>query len=412
MFLHCFTSEKSKVKSMDIRIFGGEGKTLGGSKPIGQPSPGSSKSFGKSSDTTALPSTSTVSTAIDTNTSSQQTSSKNTCDFPSLPGGRTPDKKVVPRNKPVSQGGGAKFKDKKVKKVIDFDWTDSEDEEILANISRSQSNDLTNQKRDIPDFSDDSDLEVVSESDLMNSQHSNRKECTGSSNTDVTFRGQSCDIENEHTVEDVHDDIVTASVDKDGTTKHEASDVQAMLRKVWGEKKFNTNTGKRKLGQGHLKSFVISGNTGGQVKRPSGEAGLTEIEHSKKPKLINEKSLQSWTETSVDEVKHEQKNICGKHESPRKQPKQANSVTSPIEKLFNKMREKQSTLRDSQTVSASSGSVKTVNQTADNSTSDNTLMNKKQDGENSSRCPVCGKQVPTATINDHLDLCLTLQEIS
>lgn len=397
---------------MDIRIFGGAGKVLG-----------------KSGTTGSNPFTDTKATPYQTKEISQVLS--DTDDVPSqiinideqpdnepvyngLPGGKTPDKNRFPKNKPVSQGGSAKFINKKPKKeVIDFDWSDSEDDEILANLS--QSFDKTCDKKstsEILNLSDDSDKEegVCLDTDSC-SLNKLEDTCSGSVLLDsgateahVSKTGNSSKVETSN--------LPSGSVRKVG----EAEDVRAMLRKVWGQKNFNTTNTVKKIGS----RVKTSGSTkiGNPVKRLSNETS-SERDVMKKRKVADSSDLfpseSTSSEMSID-LTESDLGACSHGEQGK--GKKAKPITSPIEKLFKRMKEKQEGNVGKHSTSNAKTLIDSFKSTSDSTVQNNNLANPgtvSGDSDNrgdNSPCPVCAKHVPTATINDHLDLCLTMQAIS
>ena len=410
-------SEKTKVDSMDIRIFGGGGKVLGKS----------------GSQTPKLPTSSpTTSQASQRSTDSSTygeviLSSGDNCNLLSdslvLPGGRTPGKKGVPKNKPVSQGGGAKFNPPKVKKVVEFDWTDSEDDEILANLSQSFENKsvIPNQSItcDIPDFSDDSDFENIGD-DFCSDSLSNNKNKPEETSSNPGISESQADS-------DPFSKAIVSPADTRGAINYENSstpveiaddnnDVRAMLRKVWGQK-FESNVPRKKIVT-HGKMSGIASASGKPMKRSSDER-LILTDDLKKRKLDNSSSsISKASEALVDSGNAKRRSTTNK--SPVKKSSESIKITSPIEKLFDKMKEKGSvcgnsstsgSIRDKNSSSSSSLGTSFTNTDHTKHSSSNLAMEDYNSGK-ISPCPICSKHVPTETINDHLDLCLTMQALA
>lgn len=375
---------------MDIRIFGGTGKTLGGSKPGEIPNLNS----------TSMPSASTSAPSLsqkDKTHYSVDTVIDLSDDCISLPGGKTPDKSRVPKNKPVSQGGGAKFNIKKPKKVIEFEWTDSEDDEILANMSLSHGD--GEEKKNVKDFSDDSEIEELTEDDFVSDVNSTKDKDVKSEdlqNDSELFQGVKSGI---NVIKDsVNDSERTSTANATSIrAADDNSDVRAKLRQVWGEKDLNPKAGKKiTIGQKH--SSISDHRVPG--KRPI-EAASVGGEKSKKPKLTRDDVPSKSKYLETDKVTPNLKMGNNTDSS-----KNSNKVTSPIEKLFNRIKDRQ--------ISSKSGNTSTTDSPL-NSANDSSKLSGAvvvNETESSSQCPVCCKQVLTSSINDHLDLCLTMQAIS
>ena len=390
---------------MDIRVFGGMGKTLGGSPVAGNTTSTVNKPPGPVPDLSKGSQQSPRYSKDTGNLSSPEATVSH------LPGGKTPDKKFVPKNKPVSQGGNASFGGGAVNKTVDFDWSDSEDDEILLNLSKEMEEKGIIKTKPVIDFSDDSDIEFFDDSTIEKKNAHNQ--CNDTHNiTGVNERVGSSSV-SESTSEASGSNVAKCA---DHT---ETSDVRSMLRKVWGEK-FNNKT------KQVVKNVVTTKNgSAGSVKRLSGDQ--CDMATNKKPKLsdtnfpneIERPSRREVISNSVD-----QRGLSGV--SGRIGAK--NPFQSPIHKFFKDCNtsllaqsgSKTETLKNqSATVfkefntssSAQSGSNTETLKNQSANTSGNCLSN-NEDNTGLSCCPVCNKGIETAKINDHLDECLTLHSLS
>ena len=120
-----------------------------------------------------------------------------------------------------------------------------------------------------------------------------------------------------------------------------------------------------------------------------------------------------------------EKNESAKHDSGVKSPlkKMFDTVKSPIEKLFDKIRDKRKGGANNEASRSDTRVFRDTN--TETSTCDTDLLRDYDvipvmsvevtpvTGETGdiSSCPVCNQGVPTASINEHLDLCLTLKAI-
>ena len=90
-----------------------------------------------------------------------------------------------------------------------------------------------------------------------------------------------------------------------------------------------------------------------------------------------------------------------------KMPKSDKIIKSPIEKLFDKMKEKH---KQSHNVSEPVCDISALSE-SDATVYVNNENREPEKEQDISICPVCSKSIPTPSINEHLDLCLTLQAI-
>ncbi|XP_052766928.1 DNA-dependent metalloprotease SPRTN-like isoform X2 [Mya arenaria] len=385
--------EKSKDKNMDIRIFGGTGKSLGGSNSsIGKPT----STISKLSDFENLDNSSTSFSVHSSGGSqmsvkdSRHSSSDSSSQF--LPGSKTPGKSNAPKNKPVSQGGTASFSGAGVKKkVIDFDWSDSEDDEFLLTLSKSMEekyNKSSESRKDLSVFSDDSDIEAIcTGNDSISSQGANLASNNGKFSTGS---GENMDSAEVHIPGSKKDEI---------SVENDHNDVRAMLRKVWGAKQFKSH--KTPLSSG---SALLKINTAKPVKRLSDHEGDSVM--IKKPKLNESHGVFGGERTSTSRSS----GVCNSKNNNIQNSSQAKAVvTSPISKMFNLVRETKSDSNNGRNQSVERCNQSDLTPSAASSGASNVA---NTDNVEMSSCPVCCKMVKTTSINEHLDLCLTEQAMS
>ena len=376
---------------MDIRIFGGEGKILGKPKNSGQSNSGTKN--GNSMPTATITSgvlsrqnndskagkddnDTKSDSGLVTNTKKDNDSGRvvNRKDTDGLPGASTPTKAV--KNKPVSQGGNIPFNKVKKKVLHVLDFSDSDDDDDL--------------------------LEAVSRIDTGVSCDSKTQK--GSTASSGKNSGASDDI---NTVQkfssDKGRDNAEDNIDK--------NDVRAMLRKVWGQKQIGQN----KL----LTKQVLTD----KDKTEAQKRGLPNTDSnpvSKRIKLTNTENevITHGAGSSSSVMSKVVNDNDGTSEShvPSKCPNHGSSqyraesdipkVTSPIEKLFNKMKDK----HKNQSVESTDANSAVI---ASDCATKNTVINSNNTHTDTetSVCPVCCQSVPLSSINDHLDLCLTLKAI-
>ena len=364
---------------MDIRVFGGMGKTLGASSVAGNATSTVNKPPGP---------------VPDLSNGSQQSPrySKDTGNLSSpeatvshLPGGKTPDKKFVPKNKPVSQGGNASFGGGAVNKTVDFDWSDSEDDEILLNLSKEMEEKGIIKTKPVIDFSDDSDIEFFDDSTIEKKNAYNQ--CNDTDNiTGVNERFGYSSVSG--STSEASGSNVARCADHTQT-----SDVRSMLRKVWGEK-FNNKT------KQVVKNVVTTKNgSAGSVKRLSGDQ--CDMATNKKPKLSDTNFPNEMERPSREEVifnSVDQRGLSGVSGRIGAE----NPFQSPIHKFF----------KDCNTSLLAQSGSKTATLKNQSANSSGNCLSNNEDNTDLSCCPVCNKGIETAKINDHLDECLTLQSLS
>ncbi|KAH3846280.1 DNA-dependent metalloprotease SPRTN-like [Dreissena polymorpha] len=397
--------EKPKSKNVDIRIFGGTGKVLGAPK-VSIPEPANDGSTRNSATITAKePSTSSFhkSESPSTNYGKNYFSDSDDGDVSVLPGGKTPVKKIVPKNKPVSQGGDAKFMGgaKKKKKVVEFDWSDSEEDEILLNYSKSMDTNVIHEPT-VPSKVFDSSDEDIIDSNILDCDKSTQS-LKSSDATNTKFH-------------DSKHSLSSTSTQSDSFTSESTSDIRAMLRKVWGEKRFPDNRG----GIGAKNKIFKVGNQSVPMKRLSSDS---DQQAPKKPRT-NEATAQSAGKKAekpsgvsltdavrnyfADNKLNKMNSSKGDHTSDKPH------LTSPIEKMFNKIQEKQT--QDSKEHGLKAKPLPESGEKVRESQSQ-LLMGGASSGSGNERltmltCPVCCKIVEMSLINEHLDMCLTMQAIT
>jgi hypothetical protein len=405
-----FFPEKSSVKNMDIRIFGGEGKTLGkvtkssntvpkSNSPI--PNPNITSAIHKPPNSINRPKpTSTVSRFDDNITKGYKTEQPVNGHVTILPGAVTPSKTGVSKNKPVSQGGVAKFNDKKkIKKIVNIpDFSDSDDDdEFLCSIPISN---LSNTS--ICSTAVDRSKSAQESSQWNNSSISDTSMNCDTSNS-ITDQLKDNKVFKDKQETETGSDVTNLDDKQFRGTDNEVNDVRAMLRKVWGQKQFGNQTSKMKV-KGTFKSVIPNLDTSkasdsssnkvvtGAHKRLSGDSGFGE--KSAKRHKNNNIYTSGSNNSDVD------KNSQIEKTSPVKQ------LTSPIDKFFKKTESGSTTQNDSHQSASVCDKISVIR--GDNSGNNNTTTESTSDV---SPCPVCNKMVPTTSINDHLDLCLTMQAI-
>ncbi|XP_053373264.1 DNA-dependent metalloprotease SPRTN-like [Mercenaria mercenaria] len=396
--------EKSSVKSMDIRVFGGEGKTLGNATKSSQPAktipkfsnpiPTPNSSLNKPSNSVDKPKPSaTVSRLDDASPAYIGKKYISNGHVTALPGARTPDKKGVSMNKPVSQGGSAAFK-KRIIKLPDFSDSDDDDDLLFPVPSGNLSN--TTIHSNVGERTENPSKE---HSPWVNSNVSNvSTDCDTTSSNAGDFHDSKADA-SEH-VTDKRDDRSELDQNKSVGADNEADDVRAMLRKVWGQKQFGSQPSKMKV-KGTFKSGIInpdvSNNTGNKEinsahKRLSGDTGFGE-QASKRQK--SDSIYIPNNSSDFDKNVHLEKSSSN------------NKITSPIDKFLKKSVTEPSSSRD-QTVPTKSGLQDQTSMIRGGNSEINQINDSTGD---MAACPVCSKSVSTASINEHLDLCLTMQAI-
>ena len=172
----------------------------------------------------------------------------------------------------------------------------------------------------------------------------------------------------------------------------------------------NTSCDKKEIRDKHLQH-----SSGNHKTNPELRENLNSLDYK-----VKELSVGSSNRSKTDQSSKLFKEIKKFHgSSPEKAStsKTENSIKSPIEKLFDRVREKRSTsdMNDSQyTGNASFTHIVDSVSSLDDSESTMCVNDDISEGKKTqdlSACPVCGKNVPTASINEHLDLCLTLSVI-
>lgn len=415
-------SAKSTVKSMDIRIFGGEGKTLGNVKPgssennkidlgnvIQKPSgqvfkPVSSISKPKPAATVSRPERNSPTLISEKSVSAKMSQND---DVTHLPGARTPDKKGVKKNKPISQGGVGKFDNKKRSfDLPNFSDSDDTDDELLCSVPLDKTLNISVHSNNYnkPVVSQEVESWWVDESDDKISNASNDE--------------NSCDVGND--LEENRNEQVKAGakseVDEKKLDAHESvsndsemDDVRAMLRKVWGQKQFDSKNTNMK-GTGKLKSRNIHSlnsdflDTSASIKtkevnsahkRLSGDTGFDVAQASKRQKSGRGISIYSPNKKSCSDS---EKNV----HSPK-----TDKLTSPIDKFFRTVGGTSQSSGETHTNSGTDCNQSTVIKGDNSQNGDKNIVSAAE----MSACPVCNKSVLTSSINEHLDLCLTMQAI-
>ena len=173
----------------------------------------------------------------------------------------------------------------------------------------------------------------------------------------------------------------------------------------------NTSCDKKEISDKHLQH-----SSGAQKTKPELGENLNSLNHKVKELSVVVKSSSSKSDQSSKLFK-EIKKFHSSSPEKASTSKTENSIKSPIEKLFDRVREKRSTrdMSDSQyTGNASFTHIVDSVSSLDDTESTMCVNDDISEGEKTqdlSTCPVCGKNVPTASINEHLDLCLTLSVI-
>ena len=524
--MYCISESKPGIKSMDIRVFAGNGVTLGGQKSNKQ---GTSQTATISSPL-AIPA-STTSTSKDTSTTVDRKNIDNTSSLGNKSQSKTKspyknkagDRSVVKVDSNKEYKGakgnisnsnrlpvlpklpsGTKVSNPDYGKVKSNDVNDDTTALKLAktpqSFGHSASSGVKKSSFSVSDFSDSDDdiLCSVPENDISGRD--------ADSNKDGYSRKSDAGSKANITESDTDSEII-----KTGQSGGD-NGVRAMLRKVWGEKSFGSNSKhkavqkiplndlakqktslssdlKDKLEIGKIKdkhkhklnrqenvsntSKVKSKNTGLISEHKSGVI----LNDRKRPSLLNDhsddlpanKRLKCDPSAESMNTSCDKKDISDKHlqhssgahktnpelrenlnslnhkvkelsvvgnsssgksdqssklfkeikkfhsSSPEKAStsKSENNIKSPIEKLFDRVREKRSTrdMSDSQyTGNASFTHIVDSVSSLDDTESTMCVNDDISEGEKTqdlSACPVCSKKVPTASINEHLDLCLT-----
>ena len=381
---------------MDIRVFGGVGKTTGLTK--------SNETVGIGKTTNPI-----ASIEIQQNRTSADTSGDKT-GFP-IPSDRLQKDrtvKIMDRNQGPSSRGDCNNSKKSA--FHDSDFSDSDDE-LLGSIPLDDF-------CAIPKFHKDMTRDLSkgnAHTGRLDKTKSGAKVKSGVGGNDVSKDSFNCKT-------DKINDSGSGSLNGEVSSN---SDVTAMLRKVWGGKVTESKSSKTSviLNDSSDKNDITPTNR----KRPSNSSDRDKDLVRKKHR-ISEKDHQmsrnkndilcNYSDSPCDIVKErasntektgldsqsdlQKKKMHDSHISPDKHTSaQPTTVASPIEKLFNKIKDKHE-VTDSASLKDSSSSPKGGN-CAENSVTNQTEL---------SSCPVCNKSVPTHEINDHLDLCLTLMAIS
>lgn len=393
---------------MDIRIFAGEGKTLGGNKVD---TVSATKSIADDY-MTATPKPSTSQIVAADKSSNSTTSRFVSKDVPgngspsqenALPGGKTPQKNPMFKNIPVSQGGNARFNEKRksahVFNIPDFSDSDDEDDDLMASIPLDNLSADSIDSRDSDHFSD---KEYISKSNTNDycSTHVSEMEANEKEN-------KSSQKINSQFAQDGHG--------VDSSCSSEADDVRAMLRKVWGQKQFDNKVSGSKIAKGKtmlpLNSFNSSESLVGKVKA-IGSNTDRKYPGADKNSVISSNKRISDTSLDTTPVKRSRSDddktlIFGASENTVK-VKNKTLVTSPIDKYFSKFPAVSSAAANLPETRTSYGTSQCVDFSVEGDNSGDTKTNGKVE---TSACPICNTPVPVSTINDHLDLCLTLQAI-
>ena len=172
----------------------------------------------------------------------------------------------------------------------------------------------------------------------------------------------------------------------------------------------NTSCDKKEISDKHLQH-----SSGAQKTNPELIKNLNSLNHKVKELSVGNSSSSKSDQSS--KLFREIKKFHSSSPEKASTSKSENSIKSPIEKLFDRVREKHSTpdTSDSQyTGNASFTHIVDSVSSLDDSESTMCVNDDISEGEKTrdlSACPVCSKKVPTASINEHLDLCLTLSVI-
>ena len=527
--MYFISESKPGIKSMDIRVFAGNGVTLGGQKPNKQ---GTSQTATITSPL-AIPA-STTSNAKDANITVDRKKIDNTSSL----GNKSQSKTKSPIKNKASDRSIVKVDSNKEYKGAKGNVSNSNRLPVLPKLpGGTKAVTLNNGKVKSNDMNDDttalrlaktpqsfgqSECSGVKKSSFSVSDFSDSDDdilCSVPEN-DISGRGADSNKEGYSRKSDA---VSKANVTESDTDKaivkseHSSGDngVRAMLRKVWGEKSFGSNAKHRvvqkiplndlakqktslssdlkdkleigKIKDKHKHKLIRQENVSNTSKVKSKNTGLISEHKSgvilndrKRPSLLNDhsddlpvnKRLKCDPSAESMNTSCDKKEISDKHlqhssgaqktnpelrenlksfnhkvkelsdgnssssksdqssklfkeirkfhsSSPEKAStsKSENSIKSPIEKLFDRVREKRSTpdMSNSQyTGNASLTHIVDSVSSLDDTESTMCVNDDISEGEKTqefSACPVCSENVPTASINEHLDLCLTLRVI-
>lgn len=398
--------ENSGMKNKDIRLFGGKGKILGSHEgSIQVPGIRNSTKNGNEYDKQH-----TEPQVIDLEESNKNMKLKivnkksYSDDKIPLPGVRTPEK-MCASNKPVSQGGNAVFNDKKIHSFHWSDFSDSDDDVLLSipldETLISQSPVKTSTQKYVDTFSD----------------HISNNLCDDYSGGEIKSRNLSQKTE---TLLPCHDIVDSSS-----------QDVQAMLRKVWGQKAGNLGTPNLKSGVLEPSKKRINDHLQKQIKKKHKTDDMATSLTSRQKMVDNgmnkscDRIPSATNATSViSPCIKDMHTLGGSLKDTATVPaSQKEGVNYPIAQLFDKMRTKiVSPANDKSALVLTNNYNLVKNEQSKISTKfgssytainvDNTPnMDLVGNGLEHSFCPVCNKSVLSCTINDHLDLCLTLKSL-
>lgn len=402
---------------MDIRIFGGEGKSLGKRSDVptntvarfnnvtGKPSssvvkPPTIQGRNKPSATVTRLEDTLPAYNAETNSRTKRISKPLvTGQTTILPGSRTPDNKRGPKNKPVSQGGVAKFNDKRSRFHLS-DFSDSDDD-ILCSIPFDDSS------KTCDNVSSECDATTVThEMDFKEFDSSESSSCRKVDDTKVEWEefAGSNDFEDSGGKDRIELENIENTQPSDRNS--DSDDVRAMLRKVWGQKQFGNKNNRMKVRETFRSGNIYPENTieKGTVikdiqsahKRLSWETGFNIAQANKRQRSDEGIYIEDRGNTGLD--------------SDTNLHTERDLIKSGIEKFFNNATELSSQHScESQQTKQLDSDMQTSNAIrANNSNIDETRTNSS---EEMSACPICSKPVLTASINEHLDLCLTIQAI-
>ncbi|KAL4238550.1 hypothetical protein ACF0H5_003257 [Mactra antiquata] len=435
---------KPSIKSMDIRIFAGNGKTLGGNKEV-VPSATISVVDDNSCIPTSLTSQNVTKSKqssgtrvnkpklTNDNTSNKKSSTSVNKYF--LPGGKTPPKTAEAKNKPVSQGGVAKFGEKQ-SKLQSLDFSDSEDdgnilhESIPLNESYCDSTKVLNDIDNINDL--DENINYSSEVNDIPDVIDIVKVTTKDGESIVSATDKTV-INKDISEGEKHSDSGPLS---GSSQSSDIYDVKAMLRKVWGQKQFESSS---KFNRFDSKTKPPQNSTcyGGKSMNEKLSSSVSDVKNASSSVINSNKRLSDTELYSTPPMKRHciddsgnisEKNVLLKDENTTNKKKM---ITSPIDKYFNMVDSMKFLDRDTScsTQSTNSCSTQSTNSSSTQSTNSSRtqlnsgsaqLTNSRGDeivathssedvSVESSTCPICNTHVPVSTINDHLDLCLTMQ---
>lgn len=388
---------------MDIRIFGGEGKTLGNVKPgssennkmdlgnvIQKPSSQVFKPVNSINKPKPAATVSRLESSSPTLISEKSLKAKTSQNdhVTHLPGARTPDKKGVKKNKPVSQGGVGKFDNKKRSfDLPNFSDSDDTDDELLCSVPlvKTLNTSVHSDNHDKPVVQPEIESWWVDESDdKINNASNDENRCDVGNDLEENRNEQVKSGAKSETDENKLDAYESIS------NNSEVDDVRAMLRKVWGQKQFDSKNTNMK-GTGRIKSQNIHSLN----KRLSGDTGFDVAQASKR-----------WKSGGGISIYSPNKKSCSDNEMNVHSPK-TDKLTSTIDKFFRTVGGTPQSSGETRTNSGTDCNQSTVIKGDNSQNGDKSIVSAAE----MSACPVCNKSVLTSSINEHLDFCLTMQAI-